>query len=221
MCCAGPPARGLWVQPLSREKGTTKPVRARFWPPWLESFSVRQSSKCLKLPLARQRVEVLGFMAVCLGALRCDALAQPARRSGVWGCCRAKSAHIRQSRPDSGVGFQGKNFQVFPSSLGSGVGLCFRARRFGANCAGPACLRIEGSGSRFEGATLPATFFCKSHPPPKKLSTYECRETLGLFHIPEWTVSVEIDLGKKVAGYVSKRTAMWHPFFNGKCLREH
>jgi len=38
--------------------------------------------------------------------------------------CRANMAHIRQSRPDSGCGFQVKvlkTFQVFPSSLGSGT----------------------------------------------------------------------------------------------------
>ena len=38
-------------------------------------------------------------------------------------CCRANSAHVRQSRPDSGLGFQVKVFKLFqgvPSSLGSG-----------------------------------------------------------------------------------------------------
>ena len=37
--------------------------------------------------------------------------------------CRANMAHIRQSRPDSGLGFQVKiltPFHVVPSSLGSG-----------------------------------------------------------------------------------------------------
>ena len=37
--------------------------------------------------------------------------------------CRANMAHIRQSMPDSGLGFQVKvriTFQVIPSSLGSG-----------------------------------------------------------------------------------------------------
>ena len=37
--------------------------------------------------------------------------------------CRATMAHVRQSRPDSGTGFQAKvlkTFQVAPSSLGSG-----------------------------------------------------------------------------------------------------
>ena len=40
------------------------------------------------------------------------------------GRCRANSEHIRQSRPDSGLGFQEKvlhTFQAVPSSLGSGV----------------------------------------------------------------------------------------------------
>ena len=38
--------------------------------------------------------------------------------------CRANMEHIRQSRPDSGLGFQvkvRKTFQVVPSSLGSGL----------------------------------------------------------------------------------------------------
>ena len=38
--------------------------------------------------------------------------------------CRANTAHIRQSRQDSGLVFQvkvPKTFQVVPSSLGSGV----------------------------------------------------------------------------------------------------
>jgi len=38
--------------------------------------------------------------------------------------CRANMAHTRQSRPHSGLGFQGKvveTFQVVPSSLGSGT----------------------------------------------------------------------------------------------------
>jgi len=34
--------------------------------------------------------------------------------------CRANTAHIRQSRPDAGLGFQVKPLTVFPSSLGSG-----------------------------------------------------------------------------------------------------
>jgi len=37
---------------------------------------------------------------------------------------REGGVHIRQSRPDSGVGVQAKankNFQVVPSSLGSGI----------------------------------------------------------------------------------------------------
>jgi hypothetical protein len=45
--------------------------------------------------------------------------------------CRMNMAHLRQSRPDSGVGFQEKifkPFQVVPSSLGSGV------RRDWAHC---------------------------------------------------------------------------------------
>jgi len=40
--------------------------------------------------------------------------------------CRASMAHIRQSRPDSGLGFQAnvlKPFKGVPSSLGSGWGL--------------------------------------------------------------------------------------------------
>jgi len=38
--------------------------------------------------------------------------------------CRANMAHVRQSRPDSGIGFQVKvpeMFQVVPCSLGSGL----------------------------------------------------------------------------------------------------
>ena len=38
---------------------------------------------------------------------------------------KANLAHIRQSRPDSGIGFQAKvlhTFEGFPSSLGSGPG---------------------------------------------------------------------------------------------------
>jgi len=38
--------------------------------------------------------------------------------------CRANMAHIRQSRPDSGLGFQTKvivTFEVVPSSPGSGT----------------------------------------------------------------------------------------------------
>jgi len=43
----------------------------------------------------------------------------------VEGRCRANVAHIRQSRPNSGPGFQTKvlkNIKVVPSSLGSGEG---------------------------------------------------------------------------------------------------
>jgi len=39
--------------------------------------------------------------------------------------CRANSAHVRQSLPDYGLGFQVKilePFEVFPSALGSGAG---------------------------------------------------------------------------------------------------
>jgi len=50
---------------------------------------------------------------------------------------RANSAHIRQSRPESGLGFQVsvvETFQVVPSSLGGGArrfrgGLVFKALR--------------------------------------------------------------------------------------------
>ena len=44
----------------------------------------------------------------------------------VQGRCRANTAHMRQSRPDSGHDFQSKvleTFQVVPSSLGSGIAL--------------------------------------------------------------------------------------------------
>ena len=33
--------------------------------------------------------------------------------------------------------------------------------------------------------------------PHQKLSAYECRETIGLFRILKWTISVGIDLSKK------------------------
>ena len=43
---------------------------------------------------------------------------------------------------------------------------------------------------------LPARFFAKVTT-SKKLSTYECKETTGLFHILEWTVSVGFHVSKK------------------------
>ena len=52
------------------------------------------------------------------------ALAEPARPPHESACrCRADTAHARQSRPDSGLGFQVKVVEIFegvPSSRGSG-----------------------------------------------------------------------------------------------------
>jgi len=82
------------IQPLSSECGTHKTVKAGFWP-W-------RSGK------GRQK------------ALRCSIFAPLLRGANRRFRSRANVAHSRQSRPDSGLGFQAKvvkTFQGVPSSL--------------------------------------------------------------------------------------------------------
>jgi len=59
-------------------------------------------------------------------------------------CCRANMAHVRQSRPEYGLGFQVKvlkPFYIVPSSLGSGSG--------GSACRGdPLCAKTGVPRSR-------------------------------------------------------------------------
>ena len=44
--------------------------------------------------------------------------------------------------------------------------------------------------------TMQAGIFFETQP-PEELSTYECRLTIGHFHILKWTISVEVDFSRK------------------------
>ena len=68
--------------------------------------------------------------------------------------CRANVAHVRQSRPDSGLGFQAivlKTLSVVPSSLGSGP----RKRSSGAACP------VEGAPGKGGEHIGPDGRFCR------------------------------------------------------------
>ena len=80
-------------------------------------FGFRQ---CGPVPAVSVRVSVLGLWADVV--IPPVPAAPPSRVRGMR--CRTSMAHTRQSRPDSGLGFQVKvlkTFQVVPSSLGSGT----------------------------------------------------------------------------------------------------
>jgi len=51
--------------------------------------------------------------------------------------CRANVAHVRQSRPDSGLRFQVKAFRVVSSSLGSGSSLRAKLEHTSSSRGGP------------------------------------------------------------------------------------
>jgi len=99
--------------PWSSEFGTNKTVKARFRP-WLPNRISSNFSNCYLFPL------------------RFDAgrTTSPWRLAGsVEGRCAAtKSAHTRQSRPDSGLGFQVKVLRERESGRGQVETLCGRKR---------------------------------------------------------------------------------------------
>ena len=99
------------TRPLSNNLGTRKTVKATFWP-WLSGKCPYNPSRC---PLFARRCFHWG--AQTMGG---DIDIRVIRGK----VCSPNMAHIRQSRPDSGLGFRDMsflaNFDVVPSSLGSG-----------------------------------------------------------------------------------------------------
>ena len=53
-------------------------------------------------------------------------------------------------------------------------------------------------------SSLPA-FSSLKNDTPQTLATYGCRETVGVFNILKWTISVGVDTRKKMAGSVVER----------------
>ena len=90
--------------------------------------------------------------------------------------CRAKIAHIRQSRPDSGLGFRVKvlkTFEVVPSSLGSG-----RVREWLDDQGGVlpedtvAAVAGGSDGTEFVSHKVFLKSFCKSQFPHKSVNLF-------------------------------------------------